>query len=66
MIQTFEYKGYWCSDAESFFAGNYVSEERAGCATVGFFVKLANNETVMPAKGDKFIKSEDGKIKQLL
>ena len=57
----FEYKGFMSSEAQNFFEGNIIREQRDGCATVGSFIQLADGKTYLPSKGDKFIK-EDGRI----
>lgn len=62
MIEEFEYKGFMSSEAQKFFEGNIIREERDGCATVGSFIKLADGKTHLPSKGDKFIKEDDGRI----
>lgn len=59
------YLGYMSSEAHDFFGDNLIKEERDGCAVVGFFIKLDNGKTVMPSKGDIFIKTDENKIKLL-
>jgi len=61
-MKEFQYKGYFCNEAQEFFKDNVIEEERDGCAVVGHFVKLENGKTHLPSKGDKFIKNEEGKI----
>lgn len=63
MIQ-FIYKGYMCNEAQLFFEGNIISEERDGCAVVGHFIKLSNGTTYLPSKGDIFEKYEN-KIRKI-
>ena len=63
VIEEFEYQGYMSHEAQKFFEGKLIREERDGCAVVGSFVKLANSNTHLPSKGDKFKKYEDGSIK---
>lgn len=62
IIEEFEYKGYMCSNAQKFFKGKLIVEERDGCNVVGNFVKLSNGKTHLPSKSDKFKKYEDGSI----
>jgi hypothetical protein len=52
----FEYKGFMSTEAQKFFEGNIIREQRDGCATVGSFIQLADGKTHLPSKGDKFIK----------
>lgn len=56
----FVYEGYMSSKAQEFFRGNYITEQRDGCATVGSFIKLENGKIHLPSKGDIFTKSETG------
>lgn len=58
------YPGYMSQEAQSFFEGYLLTEQRDGCAATGFFVRLANGSTVMPSKGDVFIKDNKGITKQ--
>jgi hypothetical protein len=60
--ETFKYKGFMCSEAQNFFKGNVIEEERDGCAVVGSFIKLSEGGTHLPSKGDKFKKLKDGTI----
>jgi len=62
LIEEFEYKGYMCLEAQSFFKGNLIEEERDGCATVGSFITLSNGKTYLPSKGDHFRKYSNGSI----
>jgi len=62
IIEIFEYQGYMSQEAQKFFDGKLISEERDGCAVVGIFVMLANGNTHLPSKSDKFKKYEDGSI----
>lgn len=62
VIEDFEYQGYMSQEAQKFFEGKLIREERDGCAVVGSFVKLANGNTHLPSKSDKFKKYEDGSI----
>lgn len=59
------YPGYMSQECKNFFGDDLVSEEREGCAVVGHFVKLKDNTTRMPSKGDVFIKDNDSKIELL-
>lgn len=52
----FEYEGYMSTEAQEFFEGFVIREERDGCATVGHFIKLHDGSTILPSKGDKFTK----------
>ena len=61
MIEEFEYKGFMSTEAQKFFEGNIIREERDGCSTVGSFIQLASGKTHLPSKGDIFIK-KDGLI----
>ena len=61
-VDEFIYKGYFCDEAEEFFKGNVIKEERDGVAVVGHFIVLANGNTHLPSKGDKFIKDSSGEI----
>jgi hypothetical protein len=61
-MEEFVYKGYLCSEAQTFFGDKLISEQRDGCAVVGSFVKLADGNTRLASKGDKFVKHEDGSI----
>ena len=54
MIEEFVYEGWMGQEAQKFFEGNCIREERDGCATVGSFIRLANGKTHLPSKGDKF------------
>lgn len=62
-MKTFTYPGYMSQEAEKFFEGHIIREERDGCAVVGFFVKLADGTITLPSKGDEFIKNEKGILK---
>ena len=62
MIEEFVYEGWMGQEAQKFFEGNCIREERSGCATVGSFIRLSNGKTHLPTKGDKFTKHEDGSI----
>lgn len=71
IVEEFVYKGYFWSEAEEFFNDNVVSdflndnvisEERDGCNVVGHFIKLSNNNTHLPSKGDIFVKDNNGRI----
>ena len=53
VVKEFEYQGYMCQEAQTFFEGKLTKEERDGCAVVGSFVELSN---------DKFKKCENGSI----
>jgi hypothetical protein len=61
-MEKFVYKGYLCSDAETFFGNNIIREERDGCGVVGHFIKLKDGSIHLPSKGDVFLKDGDGKI----
>jgi len=61
-MEKLEYKGYMSSEAQEFFEGNIITEQRDGLAVIGHFVKLSNGETCLPSKGDIFTKHEDGTI----
>jgi hypothetical protein len=63
VIGEFEYKGWMCRDAQSFFYDNLIEEQRDGLAVMGFFIKLSNGETHLAEKGDLFTKYEDGSIR---
>ena len=52
----FTYPGYMSDEAEKFFEGHIIREERDGCAVVGHFIKLADGTTTLPSKGDIFVK----------
>ena len=58
----FTYQGFMSSEAQEFFKGNVIEEQRDGCAVVGSFIKLANGKTTLPSKGDVFIKHLNGTI----
>lgn len=58
--QYFIYSGFWDVDAEAFFKGHYIMEERNGGTAVGTFIILSNGTTMLPMKGDRFIKDENG------
>ncbi len=62
VVEEFEYQGYMSQEAQKFFEGKLITEERGGCAVVGSFVKLANGNNHLPNKNDKFKKYEDGSI----
>jgi hypothetical protein len=62
MKEEFVYEGWMGGEAQKFFEGNRITEERDGCATVGSFIRLSNGKTHLPSKGDKFTKHEDGSI----
>jgi len=62
VVEEFEYEGWMSQEARKFFEGNLIREERDGCAVVGSFVKLANGNTHLPSKSDKFKKYENGSI----
>lgn len=64
-IEKLTFPGYMSKEAQMFFEGHTIEEERDGCATVETFVKLANGKIVLPSKGAKFSKNEEGKIIQL-
>ena len=61
MKEEFVYEGWMWQEAQKFFEGNCIREERSG-ATVGSFIRLANGKMHLPSKGDKFTKHEDGSI----
>lgn len=56
------YPGYMSQEAQEFFKGSVIREEREGCATVGSFIKLASGKTHLPSKGEEFEKDEEGRI----
>jgi len=56
------YPGYMSQEAQDFFKGSVIREEREGCATVGSFIKLASGKTHLPSKGEEFEKDEEGNI----
>jgi len=58
-MNSFKYKGYYCSEATKFFGNSIISEERSGCAAVGFFIKLKDGKTHLIAKNDVFEKDEN-------
>jgi len=60
MEAKFKYEGFMSSEAQEFFKGKTITEERDGCAAVGTFIKLANGNTCLPSKGDIFIKDTNG------
>tara|TARA_R110000851_G_scaffold30681_1_gene83628 strand:- start:254 stop:460 length:207 start_codon:yes stop_codon:yes gene_type:complete len=62
VVKEFEYQGYMCQEAQTFFEGKLTKEERDGCAVVGSFVELSNGKTHLPSKSDKFKKCENGSI----
>ena len=47
-------------ESEEFFGEYLISEERDGCAVVGFFVKMVNGEIVMLEKNLSFCKTDKG------
>ena len=57
------YPGFMSKEASDFFGNNLIREDRDGCGAVGHFVKLENGRTVMPNKGDMFVKDEHDNIK---
>jgi hypothetical protein len=56
------YPGYMSKEAQEFFKGCVIREEREGCATIGSFIKLASGKTHLPSKGEEFEKDEEGRI----
>lgn len=62
-MQKLIYPGYMSSEAQEFFKGYTIEEERDGCNVIGTFIVLANNKIHLPSKGDEFIKTEQNKIK---
>ena len=56
----FTYPGYMSTEAQEFFKGHYVEEQRDGCGAVGTFLKLSDGKTKMPSKGDIFIRNKKG------
>ena len=62
MKEEFVYEGWMGQEAEKFFEGNTIREQRSGCATVGSFIRLASGKKYLPSKGDRFTKHEDGSI----
>ena len=50
MIEEFIYEGWMGQEAQKFFEGNCIREERDGCATVGSFIRLSNGKTHLPTK----------------
>jgi len=54
VVEEFEYQGYMSQEAQKFFGGKLITEERNEGAVVGSFVKLANGTTHLPNKNDKF------------
>lgn len=55
----FIYEGWMSQEAQLFFDGHTINEEREGVATVGTFIKLASGKTHLPSKGDIFTKHEN-------
>ena len=62
MKEEFVYEGWMGREAQKFFEGSRITEERDGCATVGSFIRLSNGKMHLPSKGDKFTKHVDGSI----
>lgn len=62
VVEEFEYPGYMSQDAQDFFEGKYIMEQRDGCAVAGSFITLSNGDTHLPSKRDKFKKYENGDI----
>lgn len=62
-MEQLTYPGYMSSEASEFFGDSLVKEKREGCATVGHFIKIQDGRTVMPSKGDIFVKDKDGRLK---
>lgn len=58
----FIYPGFMSKEAQEFFKENMIKEQRDGCAVMGFFITLEDGRTILPSKGDKFIKNEQGKL----
>ncbi len=60
MHQELIYPGYMSKEAQDFLKGHYEEEERDGLGVVGVFIKTHDGKTIMPSKGDVFIKDESG------
>ena len=58
----FQYTGWMSQEAQLFFDGHIIKEERDGVAVVGTFIKLASGKTHLPSKGDVFTKHENNTI----
>jgi hypothetical protein len=58
----FIYEGWMSQEAQRFFDGHTIIEERDGVATVGTFIKLASGKTHLPSKGDVFTKHENNTL----
>ena len=58
--EEFIYPGYMSTEAQEFFKGHYVEEQRDGCGAVGTFLKFSDGKTKMPSKGDIFIRNKKG------
>lgn len=58
----FVYEGWMSKEAQLFFDGHIIEEERDGVAAVGTFIKLASGKTHLPSKGDIFIKHKDNTL----
>ncbi len=62
IIEMFEYEGWMSKEAQKFFEGSVIREERDGVSVVGSFIKLSSGDTYLPKKGDSFKKWENGSI----
>lgn len=56
------YPGYMSREAQEFFKGSVIREQREGCAAVGSFIRLASGKAHLPSKGEEFEKDEEGRI----
>lgn len=58
----FVYEGWMSQEAQLFFEGHTIKEERDGVDTIGTFIKLANGNSHLPSKGDIFTKHNNNTI----
>ena len=61
-MKEFKYEGFMNSEAQEFFKGKIIEEQRDGLAVIGHFIQLVNGKTYLPSKGDIFTKYDDGTI----
>lgn len=58
----FQYAGWMSQEAQLFFDGHTITEDRDGIPTIGTFIKLASGKTHLPSKGDVFTKHENNTL----
>jgi hypothetical protein len=58
----FQYAGWMSQEAQIFFDGYTITEDRDGIPTVGTFIKLASGKAHLPSKGDVFTKHENNTL----